>query len=100
MNVASAFGRVLLLPFAAKEIVGFDFEELLKDQRKTLGRRLFESQYFDVVVVDTKKSPMTLDAGLCKVIIEKGVVFEPCVFDLEWREVQNLFQNAEGFLFI
>src|SRR5260370_11104234 len=56
MNEAPALGGVLLLPLAAKEIVGFDFEEPLEDQGKALRGRVFERQHLHVIVVNTKES--------------------------------------------
>src|ERR1700681_606806 len=98
MNETSTLGWVLLFPFVTKKIVGFDFEKSLKDQRETLGRWLLKCQHFDVVIVHAKKAPVALDAGLCKVIVEKCVVFEARVFDLDRREVKNPLQNTKCFL--
>ena len=43
---------------------------------------------------------MTLEMRLAKVVIEEGVVLELRQFQFIGREVQRLFQNSEGFLFI
>ena len=98
MNEAPALGRVLFLPLTAKKIVGFDFEEPFEDQRKALRGRLFERQHLHVVVVNAKESSVAFDVGFREVVVEKCVPPKSGALDLEWREIQYLFQNAERFI--
>src|SRR5260370_41569827 len=75
MNEASAFGGVLLLPLAANEIVRFDFEKPLENQRETLCGRVFERQHLHVIVVKTKESSVALDVGFAEVKVQECVPF-------------------------
>ena len=43
---------------------------------------------------------MAFEMGFAKVVIEKGVVFEPSKVDLLWGKVEGLLENTEGFLFV
>src|SRR5229473_5505527 len=99
MNEAPALGRVLLLPLTAKEIVGFDFEEPLENKGKALRGWVFERQHLHVVIVNAEESSVALDVGFAEVVVEERVASEPCVFNLQGREIQDLLQNAERFVF-
>ena len=50
-------------------------------QRKTLRGGLFECQHFDVVVVHAKVAAVTFEMRIAQVVVEKSVVFEPCVLE-------------------
>src|SRR5258708_35447752 len=100
LNHPSGFARILFRPFGNNVVVGLDFEQTLEDQRKTLRRRFFERQNPHVIVVDAEVPSVAFEMGFAEVVIEKGVVIEPCQFDLLRGKVKGLLENAEGFLFI
>src|SRR5208283_5962141 len=99
MDEAPALGRVLFYPLTANEIVGLDFEKFLENQRKGLRGRLLERQHLDVIVVQPQKPSMAFEMGFAEVVVEEGVVLQPGVFDFDRREIQNLLQNKERFVF-
>ena len=49
---------------------------------KALRRRLFEREHLHEVVVHAEVSAMTFEVRCGDVVVEKGVVLEPRVFDL------------------
>ncbi len=99
MNEAPALGRVLLLPLTAKEIVGFDFEEPLENKGKALRGWVFERQHLHVVIVNAEESSVALDMGFAEVVVEERIPPEAGVLNLQGREIQDLLQNAERFVF-
>src|SRR4030095_3108052 len=63
-----------------------------------MGRRLLESQNLDVVIANPEVPAMTFKMRFREVVVEKRVVSQLRVFDLESVEIQSPFQNGEGFL--
>src|SRR5216683_397851 len=100
VNPAARLVRLLLLPFGYDKEISLNFQELLENQREALGGRFFERQHPDVVVIDAKKSAMAFDVGLREVVVEKRVMLQPAGFDLERREVQELFQEPECLVLV
>ena len=100
LNDPPGFARVFFFPFRDDVVVSLDFKQTFEDQREALRGRFFEREYLDVVFVETKVSPVAFEMRLAEVIVEESVVFELRQFELVRGEVQRLFQDSEGFLFI
>src|SRR2546430_13272458 len=66
--------RFLRAPFGAEDEIGLDFEELLKDQRKTLAGRLFQSQHPDPVVIHLEMPPVALEGTIGHVVVQEDIV--------------------------
>ncbi len=47
--------------------------------------RFLEGEDLDVVIVQPQKPAMAFQVGLAEVVVQKGVVFQPRVLDLNWR---------------
>ena len=90
---------IFFFPLRDDVIVRLHFEQSFEDERKALGRRLFERQDLDVVVVDAQMPAMAFEVRFGKVVVEKGVVLEFGEIELVGMEVQRSLENAEGFLF-
>ncbi len=84
LDEAAGFVRIFLFPLRCDEEVGFDFEQSLEDQGETVRGRFLEGEDLDVVIVQPQKPAMAFQVGLAEVV-QKGVVFQPRVLDLNWR---------------
>src|SRR5947208_2769616 len=67
-------GRVFRAPFGAEDEIGLDFQELLKDQRKTLAGRFFESKDSHSIVIHLEMPPVALQGAIGHVVVQEGVV--------------------------
>src|SRR6185437_4153869 len=63
MDEASGFCHVLLLPLAAKEIIGFDFQKTLENERKGLGGGLLAGEHLAVIVVQAQEPSVAFEMG-------------------------------------
>src|SRR5881396_721353 len=89
LNRFARLARILVLPFRNDVEIGLHFEKAFEDERKTLGRRLFERQNFDVVVVEPQMPAMTLQVRFAKVVVKKRVVLEARELELVGGEIQD-----------
>src|SRR5439155_7420534 len=68
------FRRLLRAPFGAEDEIGLDFEELLKDQRKTLAGGLFQGEHPDPVVIHLEMPAVALQSTIGHVVVQEGVM--------------------------
>ena len=61
LNHPSGFARIFFLPFCHNVVVGLDFEQALKDQRKALRGGFFERQNPHIIVVETEVPPVAFE---------------------------------------
>src|SRR2546429_4962911 len=66
--------RLLRAPFGAEDEIGLDFEELAKDQRKTLAGGLFQGEHPDPVVIHLEMPAVALQSAIGHVVIQERVV--------------------------
>src|SRR6476660_6581682 len=74
LNLFLNLGRVFRPPFGAENEIGLDFQELLKDQRKTLAGGFLQGEYPDPIVIYFEMPSVTLQGAIGHVVIEEGVV--------------------------
>jgi len=62
--------------------------------------RFFESQDFDVVIVEPEMPSVAFEVRFAEIIVEKSVVLQSRMFDFVWCEVERLFEDAESLLLV
>src|SRR5437899_3109419 len=98
LNRFARLARILFLPLRDDVEVSLHFEKVFENERKALGRRFFEGQNLNVVVVEPQMPAMAFQVRFTKVVVEKRVVLEACELELERRKIQNSLKNAESVL--
>src|SRR6266481_2959721 len=95
LNRFARLARILFLPLRDDVEVSLHFKKVFEDERKALGRRFFEGQNLDVVVVEPQMAAMALQVRFAKVVVEKWVVLQPRELEFVGREIQRSLKNRE-----
>src|SRR5208283_3356959 len=86
--------RIFFFPLGYDVEVGPNFEKVLENERKALGRGFLQGQNLYVEVVEAKMPAVAFEVGFAEIIVEERVVLQVSALEFDRREVQGTFENS------